>query len=277
MEKRYVTGLTVAGSDSGGCAGIQADVKTFSALGVFGASVITAVTAQNTCGVRAVEILSAEIVGQQLEAVFEDFRIDAVKTGMLPSPAIVEKFAEMIDRYRPPVVIVDPVMVSTSGDLLVDGEMASSFRKWLYPRLSLLTPNLSEASLLSGVAIGGMEDIPRAGAVLLSQGCQAVLIKGGHLAAGSSTDTLFRRDLPPLAFPAPRIVTENLHGTGCTLSAAIAAWMAQGLPLEAAVGQGKAYISAAILQGSAVTTGHGKGPVNHFFDPQPLLPIPTFP
>jgi hydroxymethylpyrimidine/phosphomethylpyrimidine kinase len=271
MVKRYATALTVAGSDSGGCAGIQADLKTFSAFGVFGASVITAVTAQNTCGVRAVENISPDIVRMQLEAVFDDLHVDALKTGMLPSLAIVETLADIMDRYHPPVVIVDPVMVATSGDILVDPDTADAFRSCLYSRITLLTPNLSEASLLSGIPIRCDDDVPRAAEQLLNQGCPAVLIKGGHLSGEYATDTLFRTHFPPLSLSAPHISTHNLHGTGCTLSAAIAACMAAGLPLEQAVRQAKEYISAAIQHGASVITGQGSGPVNHFFSPRPLL------
>jgi hydroxymethylpyrimidine/phosphomethylpyrimidine kinase len=271
MIQRYTTALTVAGSDSGGCAGIQADLKAFAALGVFGASVITSVTAQNTCGVRAVETLSTDIVRMQLEAVFDDMAVDALKTGMLPTPAIVETVAEAIARYRPPAVIIDPVMVATSGDVLTPPDTAEAFRACLYPLLTLLTPNLSEAAVLSGVSIRNGDDISRAAEKILAQGCCAVLIKGGHLPDGAAVDTLFQTYGAPITFSAPRTATHNLHGTGCTLSAAIAAGMAAGLSLEDAVRQAKTYISDAILHGAPVTTGKGNGPVNHFFDPRPLL------
>ncbi|MDR2791634.1 MAG: bifunctional hydroxymethylpyrimidine kinase/phosphomethylpyrimidine kinase [Tannerellaceae bacterium] len=275
MTQRYTTALTVAGSDSGGCAGIQADLKTFSALGVFGASVITSITAQNTCGVRAVETLSPDIVRLQLEAVFDDLAIDAIKTGMLPSPAIVETLAEIITRYRPPAVIIDPVMVATSGDVLTPPATAEAFRSCLYPLLTLLTPNLSEAALLAGIPIRNRDDVSRAAEKILAQGCRAVLVKGGHFSGGSAVDTLFQTHTSPRSFSAPRTVTHNLHGTGCTLSAAIAAGMAAGLSLEAAIVQAKSYISSAIFHGAPLTTGKGNGPVNHFFSPRPLLARPS--
>ncbi|MDR2765066.1 MAG: bifunctional hydroxymethylpyrimidine kinase/phosphomethylpyrimidine kinase [Tannerella sp.] len=271
--ERYPAALTIAGSDSGGCAGIQADLKTFSALGVFGASVITAVTAQNTMEVRDVEILSPEIIRRQAEAVLDDLTIDAVKTGMLPAPEIIDTVASLIDRYRPATVIADPVMVATSGARLAASSVAGAFREMLYPRITLLTPNIPEAEALSGVSIRTEEDFHRAAEVLLGQGCRAVLIKGGHLASEVSTDWLFRQDRAPVSFSSPHIHTANLHGTGCTFSSAIAACCALGMDLETAVGSAKTYVTSAIRQGSAIRTGKGNGPVNHFFEPKILTNI----
>lgn len=268
--KRYPTALTIAGSDSGGCAGIQADLKTFSATGVFGASVITSVTAQNTREVRAVEILSPHIVRQQLETVLDDFTIDAVKTGMLPSPEIIETVASVIDRYKLRTVIVDPVMVATSGARLTPASTADAFQRHLFHRITLITPNIPEAEALSGVKIRSEKEIRQAAEVLLGRGCKAVLIKGGHLSSAYSTDTLFRLEKEPLSFTSPRIDSVNLHGTGCTLSSAIAAYMALDEDLETAVQSAKRYISRAIAAGADVTTGTGHGPVNHFFEPQVL-------
>ncbi|MDR2138396.1 MAG: bifunctional hydroxymethylpyrimidine kinase/phosphomethylpyrimidine kinase [Tannerella sp.] len=273
QQKRYPAALTVAGSDSGGCAGIQADLKTFSALGVFGASVITALTAQNTTEVREVNILSPEFVRRQAEAVFDDLAIDAVKTGMLPTPDIVDTVASLIDRYRPARVIADPVMVATGGARLAAASVAGAFREMLYPRITLLTPNVPEAEALSGVSIRTEDDFLRAAEVLLGQGCRAVLIKGGHLASEVSADRLFRQDRKPVSFASPRIPTVNLHGTGCSFSSAIAACCALGMDLETAVGSAKTYITSAIRQGSGIRTGKGNGPVNHFFAPKILTPI----
>ncbi|MDR3188437.1 MAG: bifunctional hydroxymethylpyrimidine kinase/phosphomethylpyrimidine kinase [Prevotellaceae bacterium] len=260
---RYTTALTIAGSDSGGCAGIQADLKTFSALGVFGASVITAVTAQNTVEVRAVEALSPAIIRQQLEAVLDDMPVDAVKTGMLPSPEIIEVVAEAIDRYALKCVVVDPVMVATSGARLAAASVVEAFRKNLYRRVSLITPNVPEAEALSGKAIRTEEDFREAAEIMLGEGCPAVLVKGGHLSSACATDTLFRQGREAVSFSSPRIATANLHGTGCTFSSAIAAHLAQGLELEDAVRAAKACISAAIRAGSERTLGKGYGPVNH--------------
>lgn len=260
--------MTIAGSDSGGCAGIQADLKTFSALGVFGASVVTAVTAQNTRGVRGVEALSPEIVELQLRAVLEDIKVDAVKTGMLPSSEVIDVVTGVLADYDIPV-IVDPVMVATSGARLTAATIAEAFLA-RFDRFTLLTPNIPEAEALSGLQITSVEDMAGAASVLIGKGCRAVLIKGGHLMGGQSTDILFRPGRKPLLFTSGHIDTENLHGTGCTLSSAIAGYMAQGYDMEAAIGMAKEYITSAIEAGASVTTGAGCGPVNHFFSPEPL-------
>lgn len=268
MMKRYPTALTIAGSDSGGCAGIQADLKTFSALGVFGASVITSITAQNTCEVRNVEVLSPRLVESQLRAVMEDITVDAVKTGMLPSAEIIEVVTGVLAEYGVPV-IVDPVMVATSGARLTAASIADTFLSRL-DRFSLITPNIPEAETLAGREIKSVDDMSAAAAVLLDRGCQAVLIKGGHLTASESTDILFRQGQSSVAFTSRHVDTKNLHGTGCTLSSAIAGYMALGNDLETAVSKAKDYITAAIVAGSQVKTGHGCGPVDHFFSPEPL-------
>ncbi|MDR0508045.1 MAG: bifunctional hydroxymethylpyrimidine kinase/phosphomethylpyrimidine kinase [Dysgonamonadaceae bacterium] len=271
MSKRYPTALTIAGSDSGGCAGIQADIKTFSASGVFATSVITSVTAQNTLEVRAVEILSTEIIRQQLETVLDDIVIDAVKTGLLPSPEVVETVAATIDSYQLKTVIVDPVMIATSGARLASDAIAHSFRQELYKRATLITPNIPEAETLSGIKILSEKDFRNAAEILLKQGCQAVLIKGGHLLSDSSTDILFQPNKEPVSFHSPRCQTNNLHGTGCSFSSAIAANMALGQDLETAISSAKKYIASAIQHGKDVTTGKGYGPLNHFYNPQVLI------
>lgn len=269
-KKRYPTALTIAGSDSGGCAGIQADLKTFSSLGIFGTSVITAITAQNTNEVRAVEILSPPIIKKQSETVFDDIIVDVVKTGMLPSVEIIKLVASLIDNYNPPAVIVDPVMVATSGARLASTSIVSAFSKYLFSRITLITPNLPEAETLSGIQINSEKDIHTAANILLSQGCPAVLIKGGHSQLPDSTDILFRTNKEPIRFSSPRIKSKNLHGTGCTFSSAIAAYIALGYSLEDAIRLAKNYISSAIDAGKDITTGKGYGPVNHFFEPQSL-------
>lgn len=269
-KKRYPTALTIAGSDSGGCAGIQADLKTFSSLGVFSTSVITAITAQNTNEVRAVEILSPPIIKKQSETVFDDIIVDVVKTGMLPSVEIIKLVASLIDKYNPPAVIVDPVMVATSGARLASTSIVSAFSKYLFSRITLITPNLPEAEALSGIQINSEKDMHTAANILLSQGCPAVLIKGGHSQSPDSTDILFRANKEPVRFSIPRIDSCNLHGTGCTFSSAIAAYIALGYSLEDAIRLAKNYISSAIKAGQNITTGKGYGPVNHFFEPQSL-------
>ena len=272
MEKirRYPTALTIAGSDSGVCAGIQADLKTFSSLGVFGASVITAITAQNTAEVRAVQVLSPEIIKKQLEAVLDDMTVDVVKTGMLPSIEIIELVASIIDRYNLPTIIVDPVMAATSGARLASTSIVSAFSNYLYPRITLITPNLPEAEALSGTDIHSEKDIYTAAGILLSQGYPAVLIKGGHSQSPDSTDILFTANTEPVRFSSPHIDSCNLHGTGCTYSSAIAAHIALSHDLVNAISLAKNYISSAIDAGKDITTGKGYGPVNHSFEPQSL-------
>lgn len=289
---RYPVALTVAGSDSGGCAGIQADLKTFSALGVFGASAVTAITAQNTREVRSVEVLSPAMVRAQIEAVMDDIAVDALKTGMLPTAGIIEVVSGAIDRYGISRVVVDPVMVATSGARLASAHVLDAARELLYPRITLLTPNIPEAVALSGVAISSSDDIRRAAEILIGQGCPAVLIKGGHFGDSTADDVLFRADGGPVVFPAPRSASRNLHGTGCTFSSAIAACLALGVATEAsglasgtgcgvalkspsnplvnAIAAAKSYISDAIEAGTDAVTGGGAGPVNHFFDPKKL-------
>lgn len=270
---RYPVALTVAGSDSSGGAGIQADLKTFSALGVYGASVITAVTAQNTQGVRGIQAIDPDIVRGQLEAVFDDLAVDAVKTGMLHNTKAVEMLAESLDRYRSVPVIVDPVMVSTSGSKLIEDDTIDTVRRLLFPRAALITPNISEAELLSGIAIRTEHDLAEASGRLLDLGCRAVLIKGGHLAGRYKTDLLVMPGQIPVRLEQATVETNNTHGTGCTLSSAIAAYLVLGYGLEQAVKRAKSYLTRALQASADVLTGAGHGPVDHFFAPSPLHKI----
>ncbi|NDV64445.1 bifunctional hydroxymethylpyrimidine kinase/phosphomethylpyrimidine kinase [Bacteroides sp. 224] len=268
---RYPTALTIAGSDSGGGAGIQADLKTFSALGVFGASVITAITAQNTHEVRAVEALSVNIIRQQLETVLDDLQMDVLKTGMLVTPQIIEIVAQAIDKYQVKRVIVDPVMVATTGANLTKADLANAYQELLYPRVSLLTPNIPEAELLTGIPIKNEKDRAQAGDYFLNQGCKAVLIKGGHWTDNKeSVDVLFSQDSAPQSFSSGFIRTLNMHGTGCSLASAIAAYMALGDEMTVAIKNAKEYITEAIKSGSHADFNGGNGPINHFFHPQSL-------
>lgn len=277
MEKekifRYPVALTIAGSDSGGGAGIQADIKTFSALGVFGTSAITSVTAQNTLGVRGIQAISPQILQGQLEAVFEDFQIDAVKIGMLFNSDSVRIVVDILDRFHPANIICDPVMISTSGSKLIEDEAIEEIIHQLFRRVTLLTPNLDEASFLTGISIHSEKEMEEAAARLLSMGCKSVLMKGGHLGGKEMTDILFSMDTSPLRLTTGIIRTENSHGTGCTLSSAIAAYMALGKTLPEAVTSAKKYITDAIYAGANVKTGHGHGPLNHFFAPVPLIKL----
>lgn len=268
---RYPVALTIAGSDSGGGAGIQADLKTFSALGVYGTSAITAVTAQNTQGVQGIQPISPEIIKEQIHAVFEDLTVDAVKIGMLHNQEAAHIVAQSIDQFTPPYVILDPVMISTSGSKLIEDTTISVIINELFPRVSLVTPNVDEAVFLSGIPIRDEADMAKAAQKLLALGCRAVLMKGGHLAGAEMADVLYTSDQPPLRLAVPTIETRNTHGTGCTLSSAIAAYLALGKNLPDAVRSAKTYITNALRAGADVQTGKGHGPLNHFFAPVPLI------
>lgn len=270
---RYPTALTIAGSDSGGGAGIQADIKTFSALGVFGASAITSVTAQNTQGVRGIQAVSPEILQGQIEAVFDDFVVDAVKIGMLHNKEAVGIVAAALRRFTPCGCILDPVMISTSGAMLLHEDAIGRIVNELFPLATLVTPNIDEARYLSGLAISNEADMAKAAQRLLEMGCQAVLMKGGHLPGNEIADLLYIGSNAPIRFATPVVETNNSHGTGCTLSSAIAAYLALRKELPEAVGLAKEYITSALVAGSDVRTGHGHGPANHFFAPTPLIKI----
>jgi len=264
--------LTIAGSDSGGGAGIQADIKAFSACGVYGASVITALTAQNTRGVTGIHEVPPDFVTAQIDAVFSDLAIKAVKIGMVSQREVIEAIVAGLDRWSPPHVVVDPVMVATSGDRLLVADALDALRRLLIPRATIITPNLPEAAALLDAPVAVSEaEIAKQGEQLLALGCAAVLIKGGHGDGPESTDYLCRRG-GVVRLAAPRIATRNTHGTGCTLSSAIAAGLAKGLSLEEAVREAKAYISAAIAAADRLQVGHGHGPVHHFYAFEPRGP-----
>ncbi len=256
--------LTIAGSDSGGGAGIQADLKTFSALGAYGCSVITALTAQNTQGVTGIMDVPAEFVTRQIDAVFDDIAVGAVKIGMLSRPETIEAVARGLRKHEPRHVVLDPVMVAKSGDVLLQPEAVSSLKEHLVPLATLITPNLPEAAVLldreNEIGRGDMETVA---ADLCGLGAGAVLLKGGHLGGSDSSDLLFDGTAYRW-LDAPRIETSNTHGTGCTLSSAIAALLAQGLGLADAVERAKAYVFEAIGHADTLHVGQGHGPVHHF-------------
>jgi hydroxymethylpyrimidine/phosphomethylpyrimidine kinase len=257
--------LTIAGSDSSGGAGIQADLKTFAASGVFGASVITALTAQNTKGVTAIHPVPAAFVTAQIDAVFDDLDVRAVKIGMVAQRDVIGAIAAGLARWSPAHVVLDPVMVATSGDRLLVAEAVAALRTELIPRATVITPNLPEAAALLDEPIAESESaIADQGRRLLALGCAHVLIKGGHGHGAESTDYLIGADRV-IVLPAPRVATKNTHGTGCTLSSAIAAELAKGCDLETAVRSAKSYISAAIAAADRLDVGHGHGPVHHFY------------
>jgi hydroxymethylpyrimidine/phosphomethylpyrimidine kinase len=256
--------LTIAGSDSSGGAGIQADLKTFAALGVYGASAITALTAQNTRGVTGIHPVPPEFVAEQIDAVFADLAVGAVKIGMVAQLAVIEAIVASLKRWAPKHIVLDPVMVATSGDRLLNIGAVEALRRELIPIASIVTPNLPEAAaLLDEPVATDAAAIESQGKRLLAMGCPAVLIKGGHGEGSESVDYLVRAD-GVIALPAPRIKTDNTHGTGCSLSSAIAAGLAKGEPLESAVRHAKSFVSAAIAEADRFAVGHGHGPVHHF-------------
>lgn len=256
--------LTIAGSDSGGGAGIQADLKTFSALGVYGASVITALTAQNTKRVSGVHGVPPEFVTAQMDAVFPDLAINAVKIGMLHSAPVIEAVAAGLRAHQAQNIVLDPVMVATSGDPLIHADAITSLRQQLFPLACIITPNLDEAALLLGLDkaanIAAMQDQAER---LISLGARAVLLKGGHLSGNRAVD-LLHDGQQITRLTAPYINTLNTHGTGCTLASALAAGLAQGLSLAEAADRAKQYLSAAIAHADTLSIGHGAGPVHHF-------------
>jgi hydroxymethylpyrimidine/phosphomethylpyrimidine kinase len=265
--QHYPRVLTIAGSDSGGGAGIQADLKTFSALGCYGMTAITALTAQNTQGVQGIHAVPAAFLKAQIQSVVEDIGVDAVKIGMLHAPEIVEVVAWAIDHYQLRHVVLDTVMAATSGDPLMTGGTTQALVRELFPRACVITPNLDEASVLLARRITRADALESAAQDLLAMGARAVLLKGGHLAGDEVVDVLARPGLPAQRLASTRIASRNVHGTGCTLSSAIAAHLALGHDLPEAVERARAYVLSAIAQGVDVTTGQGQGPLNHGFAP----------
>jgi hydroxymethylpyrimidine/phosphomethylpyrimidine kinase len=270
-KPRYVRVLSIAGSDSGGGAGIQADLKTFAALGCYGMTAITAVTAQNTLGVRAIHVIPPRVLMAQIEAVLDDIGADAIKIGMLPTREAVQVVVKIIDKYRVQNVVLDPVMVATSGDRLVDDETARVMLSDLFPRVTVVTPNLDEAGWLLQRSIHSPEDMLMAGAKLVELGARAALVKGAHLPGPLVSDVLCAVGIPSIDWHTERVGTHNTHGTGCTLSSAIAAYMARGLSLNDAVSEARAYVLNALKTGAATYTGSGHGPLNHGFEPQSAI------
>ncbi len=272
---RYARVLSIAGSDSGGGAGIQADLKTFSALGCYGMTAITAITAQSTLGVSAIHGVPPEVLRAQIRAVLDDIGADAIKIGMLHSPEVVAVVAQALDDYRIPHVVLDPVMVATSGDRLMAQETVQVLVKELFHRATLITPNLDEAELLLGRPITRAAEFEGATRDLLALGAPAVLLKGGHLASDEIVDVLATGNGHTQRWASPRIASRNVHGTGCTLSSAIAAHLALGISLPQAVAESRGYVLASIAAGAEVHTGAGHGPLNHAHAPlaMQLLPI----
>jgi len=265
-KDRYPVVLSIAGSDSGGGAGIQADIKTISALGCYGTTVITAITAQNTLGVNDIYAIPSEIVGAQMTAVIDDILPSAIKIGMVYLKESAEIIASVLKQHSEIPVIFDPVMVSTSGTNLMEGNCLSVFEKLLFPLTTLLTPNIDEAGLITGMKVNNLEDMHTAASHIIDLGCNAVLIKGGHLQGNDLYDVYLNRDGQQQVFKSKAIQSNNTHGTGCTLSSAIASYLALGDDLTLAIEKGKDYVHQAIEHGKSIKIGKGTGPLNHFFN-----------
>ena len=264
--RRYRKVLSIAGSDSGGGAGIQADLKTMSALGCFGMTAITALTAQNTIGVHGIHAVPPEFIEAQIEAVFSDMGADAVKIGMLFSPELIEAVARQLKKHAARNVVLDPVMVAQSGDKLLQDDAIQALIEHLFPMADVVTPNLPEAEVLLNRGIRGEDQIESAARDLAKFGSRSVLVKGGHLESGESVDVFYLAESQQIiTLAGRRINTSNNHGTGCTLSSAIASFLALGLDLEEAVQSAKEYISEAITAGATYQLGKGAGPVHHFY------------
>ena len=264
--KTYSRVLTIAGSDSGGGAGIQADLKTFAALGCYGMTAITALTAQNTQGVTAIHPVPPDFAAEQLDAVFSDIGTDAVKIGMLFSPELIQTVADRLSQHKAGNIVLDPVMVAQSGDKLLQDDAIEAIKTYLMPLADIVTPNLPEAEVLLGKSLSDQDSLKPAAKELSRLGSCSVLIKGGHGKTPTSTDILYLADKDHwIELTGDRITTQNNHGTGCTLSSAIAAYLAKGNSIEAAVRDAKTYISEAIQTGAEYQLGRGHGPVHHFF------------
>lgn len=271
-QKRYPVVLSIAGSDSSGGAGIQADLKTLSALGVYGATAITAITAQNTMGVSSQLAITPDMVYDQIVAVVEDIAPAVVKIGMLSNADVANAVAEALLRYEIPTIL-DPVMVSSSGHQLLSIEAQEVVKERLLPMAMLVTPNIPEMEALTSMPLLTAEQKLEAARHLMKLGASTILLKGGHEEGDTKSDILYQAvsgDINVTSFSTPTIVTHNIHGTGCTLSSAIAAYMARGLALKEAIGAAKTYIFEAITAGADISIGHGFGPVNHLYNPQKM-------
>ncbi|MEB0261975.1 MULTISPECIES: bifunctional hydroxymethylpyrimidine kinase/phosphomethylpyrimidine kinase [unclassified Mucilaginibacter] len=268
---KYPVVLSIAGSDSGGGAGIQADLKTMSALGCFGTTAITAVTVQNTLGVSGIHPIPVDFVKAQIKAVMDDLKPSAIKVGMVHSAELAIGIAEALSHYPNVPVIFDPVMVATSGDRLLAVDTVETLKEHLFSIACLVTPNLDEAVILAGMEIKTIGDVKEAAVRIMRYGCNAVLIKGGHFKGPDLFDVYLNKDGNERIYRSTAVDTINTHGTGCSLSSAIASFIALGNDLNISISNSKKYIQQAIEQGKDVKTGEGHGPLNHFFDPQKLV------
>lgn len=267
----YPTVLTIAGTDPSGGAGIQADLKTFAALGCYGMSVVTALVAQNTCGVRAIHSVPPEFVREQLLAVLEDIRPNAIKIGMVHSVGLVDVIVDILAAYPDIPVVFDPVMISTSGHRLIEEDTVSAIVEKLFPLSEVITPNMDEASFLTGIPVKGIDDMQEAAAMIMQMRPKALLLKGGHLQSEKLTSMLVNAAGLIQEYHSDKIDTKNMHGSGCTLSSAIASYLAIGDTIRDAVAKAQEYVHGAIFNAADVIIGKGNGPLNHSYNPQKMI------
>ncbi|MBN9297386.1 MAG: bifunctional hydroxymethylpyrimidine kinase/phosphomethylpyrimidine kinase [Filimonas sp.] len=263
----YPSVLTIAGFDGSGGAGIQADIKTISALGCYATSALTALPVQNTTGVKSIYPIPYEAVQEQIETILDDIFPNAIKIGMVHTTALVQTIITTLEKYPHVPMVFDPVMVATSGHRLIEDDTIETIKTTLLPVADIITPNLDEAAILAGMPIHTVEDMYVAGEKIKQSGCRSVLLKGGHLKSATLTSLYFAEDGTVQAFQFEKYHTNNTHGSGCTLSSAIASYIARGESLADAVDKGQQYVQQAIYNGADVVTGKGNGPLNHFFDP----------
>jgi hydroxymethylpyrimidine/phosphomethylpyrimidine kinase len=268
---KYPSVLTIAGFDGSGGAGIQADIKTASALGCFSTSVLTALPVQNTQGVRKIYPIPVEAVADQIEAILEDIIPDAIKIGMVHTPQLVETIVHTLGKYKKIPLIFDPVMVATSGHRLIEEETIIAITEKLFPIADIITPNMDEAAILANMPVQTLEDMYTAGKNIKKLGCRSILLKGGHQETSTITSLFYDEEDNYHSFETVKFNTNNTHGSGCTLSSAIASYLAQGKTLYESVSLGQQYVFQAIKSGKNVQTGLGNGPLNHFFNPQKLI------
>ncbi|MCT2406987.1 bifunctional hydroxymethylpyrimidine kinase/phosphomethylpyrimidine kinase [Chryseobacterium antibioticum] len=267
----YPSVLTIAGFDGSGGAGIQADIKTASALGCFSTSVLTALPVQNTQGVRKIYPIPVEAVADQIEAILDDIFPDAIKIGMVHTPKLVETIVSTLGKYKKIPLVFDPVMVATSGHRLIEDDTIAAITEQLFSIADVITPNMDEAAILAKMKVETLEDLHAAGKEIKKLGCKSILLKGGHQETSTITSLFYDENEKFHSFETVKFNTNNTHGSGCTLSSAIAAYLAQGKTLYDSVSLGQDYVYQAIENGKDVQTGHGNGPLNHFFNPQKLI------
>jgi hydroxymethylpyrimidine/phosphomethylpyrimidine kinase len=270
-QYKYPAVLTIAGTDPSGGAGIQADLKTFSALGCYGMSAITALVAQNTCGVRAIHSVLPDFVMAQLQVIMDDIVPDAIKIGMVHSLELVKVITTVIKQYPDIPVVFDPVMIATSGDRLIEEDTVAGIVEQLFPLVTIITPNMDEASLLAGMPVETLSDMHKAAKIIMDMNVGALLLKGGHLKSEQLTSFLVTKEGVERELHSDKIITKNVHGSGCTLSSAIASYLAQGYVLQEAVSKAQEYVHGAILHAADVIAGKGNGPLNHFYNPQKMI------